>query len=116
MFNQYCKIFIKGINKIIFTDIRQWSNLPPHLPNFYISHLLTPSLPQAGKVPKPLMEKRRRARINKCLEELKVLVPDLTESGTRVDKADVLEMTVEHLTRMRNSKRNLTSNLTPHGT
>lgn len=61
------------------------------------------------------MEKRRRARINKCLEELKVLVPDLTESGTRVDKADVLEMTVEHLTRMKNKRRNLTSNLSPHG-
>ena len=70
---------------------------------------------QAGKVPKPIMEKRRRARINKCLEELKVLVPDLTESGSRVDKADVLEMTVEHLTRMKNKRRNLTSNLSPHG-
>ena len=61
------------------------------------------------------MEKRRRARINKCLEELKVLIPDLTESGTRVDKADVLEMTVEHLTNMRNKRRNLSSNLSPHG-
>lgn len=81
----------------------------PNLPGYGLQQ---PS--RAGKVPKPLMEKRRRARINKCLEELKVLVPDLTESGTRVDKADVLEMTVEHLTRMRNSKRNLTSNLTPH--
>lgn len=85
----------------------------------------TPSLPgygglqqpsRAGKVPKPIMEKRRRARINKCLEELKVLIPDLTESGTRVDKADVLEMTVEHLTNMRNKRRNLSSNLSPHVT
>lgn len=66
-------------------------------------------------MPKPIMEKRRRARINKCLEELKVLVPDLTESGSRVDKADVLEMTVEHLTRMKNKRRNLSSNLSPHG-
>ncbi|KAL5248978.1 hypothetical protein ACHWQZ_G017995 [Mnemiopsis leidyi] len=71
---------------------------------------------RAGKVPKPIMEKRRRARINKCLEELKVLVPDLTESGSRVDKADVLEMTVEHLTRMKNKRRNLSSNLSPHVT
>ena len=61
------------------------------------------------------MEKRRRARINKCLEELKNLVPDLSESGARVDKADVLEMTVEHLTKMKNKRRNLTSNLSTHG-
>ena len=53
------------------------------------------------------MEKRRRARINRCLEELKGLVPDLTISGARVDKADVLEMTVEHLTKMRQKRRDV---------
>jgi len=62
---------------------------------------------RAGKIPKPVMEKRRRARINRCLEELKGLVPDLTISGARVDKADVLEMTVEHLTKMRQKRRDV---------
>lgn len=30
---------------------------------------------QLEKLPKPVIEKRRRARINRCLEELKHLVP-----------------------------------------
>ena len=50
---------------------------------------------------KPIMEKRRRARINHSLNELKSLILDaLNKDPTRnskLEKADILEMTVNHL-------------------
>ncbi|XP_046832713.1 protein hairy-like [Vespa crabro] len=50
---------------------------------------------------KPIMEKRRRARINQCLDELKNLILEaLKKDPTRhskLEKADILEMTVKHL-------------------
>ncbi|KFM80255.1 Protein deadpan, partial [Stegodyphus mimosarum] len=53
------------------------------------------------KASKPLMEKRRRARINHCLAQLKSLVvdPNTTERSrqTKLEKADILELTVRHL-------------------
>ena len=56
---------------------------------------------------KPLLERKRRARINGCLDELKELMEYLgAENGQRMqrlEKADVLEVTVKHL---RNLKEN----------
>lgn len=55
------------------------------------------------KIRKPLMEKKRRARINDSLEILKTIVLRNTytlENGkvpTKLEKADILEMTVRHL-------------------
>ncbi|XP_053378609.1 enhancer of split mgamma protein-like [Mercenaria mercenaria] len=50
---------------------------------------------------KPLMEKRRRARINDCLVQLKSLVLQAMNKDTtqysKLEKADILEMTVKHL-------------------
>ncbi|XP_040009996.1 hairy-related 3 [Xiphias gladius] len=59
------------------------------------------SKPIAGhKVSKPLMEKKRRARINKCLDQLKSLLESYYSSNIRkrkLEKADILELTVKHL-------------------
>ncbi|XP_040917723.1 hairy-related 3 [Toxotes jaculatrix] len=59
------------------------------------------SKPIAGhKVSKPLMEKKRRARINKCLDQLKTLLESYYSSNIRkrkLEKADILELTVKHL-------------------
>ena len=59
---------------------------------------------QYRKVMKPLLERKRRARINGCLDELKELMECLggDQSGgqsrmQRLEKADVLEVTVNHL-------------------
>ncbi|XP_015233242.1 PREDICTED: transcription factor HES-3 [Cyprinodon variegatus] len=52
------------------------------------------------KVSKPLMEKKRRARINQCLDELKSLLESYYSSSIRkrkLEKADILELTVTHL-------------------
>ncbi|XP_046352091.1 transcription factor HES-1-like [Haliotis rufescens] len=50
---------------------------------------------------KPLMEKRRRARINECLGQLKSLVLQALKKDStqysKLEKADILEMTVKHL-------------------
>ncbi|XP_051915283.1 hairy-related 3 [Hippocampus zosterae] len=54
----------------------------------------------ASKVSKPLMEKKRRARINKCLDQLKCLLESHYSSTIRkrkLEKADILELTVRHL-------------------
>ncbi|KAK3923401.1 Transcription factor HES-4, partial [Frankliniella fusca] len=56
---------------------------------------------------KPLMEKRRRARINQSLAVLKTLILDsakLEQQNTKhskLEKADILELTVRHLQRQK---------------
>ncbi|XP_064599418.1 transcription factor HES-1-like [Liolophura sinensis] len=56
------------------------------------------------KLTKPLMEKRRRARINACLNQLKNLVLEAMNQNTshfsKLEKADILEMTVKHLSQL----------------
>ncbi|CDW57461.1 Enhancer of split mgamma protein [Trichuris trichiura] len=51
------------------------------------------------KLKKPLMEKRRRARINRCLSELRTILMRNSPSHQRgkIEKADILEMTVTYL-------------------
>nr|XP_046253773.1 hairy-related 3 [Scatophagus argus] len=59
------------------------------------------SKPFAGnKVSKPVMEKKRRARINKSLDQLKSLLESYYSTSIRkrkLEKADILELTVNHL-------------------
>ena len=60
---------------------------------------------QYRKVMKPMLERKRRARINKCLDELKDLMVHALqhegESITKLEKADVLELTVRHLRKLK---------------
>ncbi|KAK0078311.1 hypothetical protein PV325_002689 [Microctonus aethiopoides] len=59
---------------------------------------------QYKKITKPLLERKRRARINRCLEELKNLMMEAFESEgeniSKLEKADILELTVRHLQRL----------------
>uniref|UniRef100_A0A4W4G1A0 Hairy-related 9 n=1 Tax=Electrophorus electricus TaxID=8005 RepID=A0A4W4G1A0_ELEEL len=56
------------------------------------------------KSSKPIMEKRRRARINESLGQLKTLILDALKKDSsrhsKLEKADILEMTVKHLRNM----------------
>merc|ERR1712156_17787 len=56
-------------------------------------------------VMKPLIERKRRARINSCLDELKDLMVFALqaegESISKLEKADVLELTVNHLRKLK---------------
>ena len=60
---------------------------------------------QYRKVMKPLIERKRRARINSCLDELKDLMVFALqtegESISKLEKADVLELTVNHLRKLK---------------
>ncbi|RZC41445.1 HLH domain containing protein [Asbolus verrucosus] len=53
------------------------------------------------KTHKPIMEKRRRARINHCLNEIKSLILEAMNKDparhSKLEKADILEMAVKHL-------------------
>ena len=72
---------------------------------------------QYRKVMKPLLERKRRARINKCLDELKDLMVSALqtegESISKLEKADVLELTVRHMQKL---KRENALGLTPQAT
>lgn len=46
------------------------------------------------KIRKPLVEKKRRARINESLQELRVLIAD---ADAKIENAEVLEMTVRRV-------------------
>ena len=54
---------------------------------------------------KPMLERKRRARINKCIDQLKdLMVVALQKDGesiTKLEKADVLELTVRHLRKLK---------------
>ncbi|KAH8409093.1 hypothetical protein KR009_006822 [Drosophila setifemur] len=58
---------------------------------------------QYRKVMKPLLERKRRARINRCLDELKHLIKEMAymdaDALAKMEKADILELTVHHLRR-----------------
>ncbi|VDM94950.1 unnamed protein product [Thelazia callipaeda] len=76
------------------------------------SHYASPSPPQYSerKLKKPLMEKRRRARMNECLDQLKHLLLHISPNQrTKLEKADILEMTVAYLNQMQCSSPPSTS-------
>ncbi|XP_016141787.1 transcription factor HES-1-like isoform X2 [Sinocyclocheilus grahami] len=56
------------------------------------------------------MEKKRRARINKCLNQLKSVLESVCSNNIRkrkLEKADILELTVKHLMHLQNTKRGM---------
>ncbi|KAF2362302.1 Myc-type basic helix-loop-helix (bHLH) domain, partial [Trinorchestia longiramus] len=64
---------------------------------------------QYKRVMKPLLERKRRARINRCLDELRDLLVSVLqaegEAVTRLEKADILELTVRHVRRLSQRRR-----------
>ncbi|XP_051985203.1 transcription factor HES-1-B-like [Xyrauchen texanus] len=64
------------------------------------------------KSSKPIMEKRRRARINNSLCQLKTLILEALNKDTtrhsKLEKADILEMTVKHLKCLKRAQINAT--------
>jgi len=65
---------------------------------------------QYRKVMKPLLERKRRARINKCLDELKDVMAEHVQQQSddpngKLEKADILELTVQHLRKLKLQKQ-----------
>lgn len=56
-----------------------------------------------------MLERKRRARINRCLDELKelmvVALQNEGENVSKLEKADILELTVRHLHKLRRQHR-----------
>ncbi|XP_020913040.1 hairy/enhancer-of-split related with YRPW motif protein 1 [Exaiptasia diaphana] len=59
---------------------------------------------KARKKRRGLIEKKRRDRINRCLTELRRLVPAAVDKqgSAKLEKAEILQLTVEHLRNLRN--------------
>uniref|UniRef100_A0A8C1MWA2 Hairy-related 8a n=1 Tax=Cyprinus carpio TaxID=7962 RepID=A0A8C1MWA2_CYPCA len=69
------------------------------------------SAKEERKLRKPLIEKRRRERINSSLEQLKgIMVDAYNLDQSKLEKADVLEITVQH---MENLQRGSGGSLSP---
>ncbi|KAH8359898.1 hypothetical protein KR093_009351, partial [Drosophila rubida] len=70
---------------------------------------------QYRKVMKPLLERKRRARINKCLDDLKDLMAEcVAQTGdAKFEKADILEVTVQYLRNLKQSKAAQTAAAAP---
>lgn len=81
----------------------------------------TPDKPKTAsehrKSSKPIMEKRRRARINESLGQLKTLILDALKKDSsrhsKLEKADILEMTVKHLRNLQRAQMTAALNTDP---
>ncbi|XP_044577353.1 protein hairy [Cotesia glomerata] len=78
---------------------------PSPVPSPSLSPSPNPKHSDGRRANKPLMEKRRRARINQSLAALKALILDSARlentKHSKLEKADILELTVRHLQRQR---------------
>ncbi|XP_022090495.1 transcription factor HES-1-like [Acanthaster planci] len=77
-----------------------------------------PKMHEGRKSSKPLMEKRRRARINDSLGQLKTLILEATNKDSsrhsKLEKADILEMTVKYLRNMQRQQMSAAINNDPN--
>lgn len=72
------------------------------------NHSGSSRISESRKIRKPIMEKKRRARINESLETLKKMLlecnPHKTDQkNVKLEKADILEMTVRYLQHLKTS-------------
>ncbi|KAK9520504.1 hypothetical protein VZT92_020386 [Zoarces viviparus] len=66
-----------------------------------------PSAKEERKMRKPLIERKRRERINSCLDQLKeTVIGAFRLDQSKLEKADILEMTVKHLQNIQSIKLN----------
>uniref|UniRef100_A0A3Q3LZD9 Hairy-related 8.2 n=1 Tax=Mastacembelus armatus TaxID=205130 RepID=A0A3Q3LZD9_9TELE len=64
-----------------------------------------PSAKEERKLRKPLIERKRRERINNCLDQLKeTVIGAFRLDQNKLEKADILEMTVKHLRNIQSNK------------
>ncbi|XP_072219864.1 transcription factor HES-1-B-like [Leuresthes tenuis] len=75
------------------------------------------TMTESRKSSKPIMEKRRRARINESLSQLKTLILDALKKDSsrhsKLEKADILEMTVKHLRNLQRLQMTVAVNTDP---
>merc|ERR1712224_726426 len=91
-----------------FKQLTSPENLKQMAPTMHSGYVPEESMSrtdQYRKIVKPLIERKRRARINARLDELKDLMVYALqtegESISKLEKADVLELTVKHLRKLK---------------
>merc|ERR1712150_372692 len=93
-----------GSTVLTTTNNTTISTMPPVIKNEPLDEAMSKTHGYR-KVVKPLIERKRRARINNCLDELKDLMVFALqtegESISKLEKADVLELTVKHLRKLK---------------
>ncbi|TNN76524.1 Transcription factor HES-5 [Liparis tanakae] len=75
-------------------------DMAPCSSNYSSIHLNRTSEKETIKMRKPFVEKMRRNRINSCIEQLKIILEKefhKHEPNSKLEKADILEMTVSFL-------------------
>lgn len=79
---------------------------PKIIKQIYVKMEYTSKTQIYQKVKKPLLERQRRARINKCLDTLKTLVAELRgdDGILRMDKAEMLESAVVFMRQQKTNK------------
>jgi len=94
-----------GSRVLTVTEITTTLTMAPHIKIEPLTEEPMSKTDQYRKVMKPLIERKRRARINNCLDELKDLMVFALqtegESISKLEKADVLELTVKHLRKLK---------------
>ena len=92
------------------TQYKKVNNFYPFFQNYFLKVIYF-------QIMKPLLERKRRARINKCLDELKdIMTAALQAQGenvSKLEKADILELTVRHLHKMQQARRLMTTSRNP---
>ncbi|AWP09425.1 putative transcription factor HES-5-like [Scophthalmus maximus] len=76
------------------------TDMAPCSTNYSTMHHIRISVKDNLKLRKPAVEKMRRDRINTCIEQLKVILEKefhKQEPNSKLEKADILEMTVSFL-------------------
>ncbi|XP_022597611.1 transcription factor HES-5-like [Seriola dumerili] len=74
--------------------------MAPCSTNYSSVHHIRISEKDSIKLRKPIVEKMRRDRINSCIEQLKIILEKefhKQEPNSKLEKADILEMTVSFL-------------------
>ena len=83
-------------------------NRGSYCPTSMVAASSSSSINPGRKRRRGIIEKRRRDRINQSLSELKRLVPAALEksNSAKLEKAEILQMTVEHLKMVNNNRGN----------
>ena len=89
-------MFLNVLYRVCFLVLFEcWHHLVAMVPAH--THTLL-FLPQNYLDSHKTIEKKRRDRINNCLDQLKSLIPDCRQYGSKkLDKAEILEMSIEYI-------------------
>uniref|UniRef100_A0A3B1JFG4 Transcription factor HES-5 n=2 Tax=Astyanax mexicanus TaxID=7994 RepID=A0A3B1JFG4_ASTMX len=97
---KYSRLSLRGSHNLFCSQEETQKEMAPHAAPLSTFDHLRFSEKDRLKLRKPIIEKMRRDRINSCIDQLKKLLEKELHSqdpSTKLEKADILEMTVSFL-------------------